>query len=136
MQLHSGLDPSASSDSAPVLLSIRHIPVLASALFSFQWCIFGYNSGHFFSTTETDSIPFNVVHPADIRPTYRALLSTFDTSSTLPSWFLNQPNQSYCYLSCPALVFFHHVDIINSAWQHVTSNAKLTSIYQFNVELK
>ena len=34
-------------------------------------------------------------------------------------------------------VFFRHVDIIYSAWQPVTSNAKLQSIlYQFNVELK
>ena len=139
MQLHSGLDPSASGDSAPVPLCICHIPVLASALSSFQRCIFGYNSGHFFSTTETDSIPFNVVHPADIRPTYRALLkeyTSFSASSTLPSWFVNQPNESSWYLSCLAHVFFHHVDIIYSAWQHVTSNAKLTSIYQFNVELK
>ena len=36
-----------------------------------------------------------------------------------------------------SLVFFRHVDIIYSAWQPVTSNAKLQSIlYQFNVELK
>ena len=73
------------------------------------------------------------------RPTYRALLkeyTSFSASSTLPSWFVNQPNESSWYLSCLAHVFFHHVDIIYSAWQHVTSNAKLTSIYQFNIELK
>ena len=67
------------------------------------------------------------------------LSAEFDAFYINPDTYLWAPAASVFHTTPdpPApLVFFRHVDIIYSAWQPVTSNAKMQSMYQFNVELK
>ena len=49
----------------------------ASQLCKFDWAVYGFNSGHFVSSSRARSIPFNVVLACDIIPSARALFNEF-----------------------------------------------------------
>lgn len=72
-------DSQPSSSSGAVSLYNSDLPVAAYQIARSTWAIHGYNCGHFMSSIQSRSLPFDIVLASDPTPQGRAQLQEFTT---------------------------------------------------------